>query len=128
SRHTRFSRDWSSDVCSSDLSPALTRNRRSRRVSTSRSTSVRLTFGSCPSRSAEGARSAGGVPPAVREPAVAAARKALAMSSSPLPRGGLAVAVLGLAALEQAGFTPTDSRSEEHTSELQSRENLVCGL
>src|SRR5436309_8910158 len=24
-RHTRFSRDWSSDVCSSDLSPTLTR-------------------------------------------------------------------------------------------------------
>src|SRR5690606_39688886 len=23
-RHTRFSRDWSSDVCSSDLGPALT--------------------------------------------------------------------------------------------------------
>src|SRR5690606_38157828 len=111
-------------------SPALTRNRRSRRVSTSRSTSVRLTFGSCPSRSAEGARSAGGVPPAVREPAVAAARNALALSSSPLPRGGLAVAVLGdctdlggevrtgcatgdpasgREALEQAGFTPTDS-------------------
>src|SRR5690606_40845192 len=24
-RHTRFSRDWSSDVCSSDLSPAASR-------------------------------------------------------------------------------------------------------
>src|SRR5690606_39292309 len=27
-----------------------------------------------------------------------------------------------------AGYAPNDFRSEEHTSELQSRENLVCRL
>src|SRR5436309_12655039 len=31
-------------------------------------------------------------------------------------------------ALEIAGETARDDRSEEHTSELQSRENLVCRL
>src|SRR5690606_40530525 len=67
-RHTRFSRDWSSDVCSSDLAvlgaPALA-------------------------------------------PSVAAAAPRRAESRTP---------------------TPAVRRSEEHTSELQSRENLVCRL
>src|SRR2546427_12686260 len=30
--------------------------------------------------------------------------------------------------LEASGFTDTDVRSEEHTSELQSQSNLVCRL
>src|SRR5690606_40576727 len=29
---------------------------------------------------------------------------------------------------QEASYDPTDPRSEEHTSELQSRENLVCRL
>src|SRR3712207_7376199 len=37
--------------------------------------------------------------------------------------------VLGRVAFEeQQGYWPTDERSEEHTSELQSRQYLVCRL
>src|SRR2546429_1094477 len=73
-RHTRCSRDWSSDVCSSDLSA---RTRRSR-----------------PS------------PPPSRWRAPAWATSASPWAASCLPA----------------------RRSEEHTSELQSRLHLVCRL
>src|SRR5690606_39872284 len=43
--------------------------------------------------------------------------------------GGRGRASLSAAALySYEDFTPSASRSEEHTSELQSRENLVCRL
>src|SRR5690606_41499385 len=35
---------------------------------------------------------------------------------------------LDIASSSSQGFRPSDGRSEEHTSELQSRENLVCRL
>src|SRR5690606_39333468 len=79
-RHTRFSRDWSSDVCSSDLqAPNLSK----RGDATFRSGGVREILMPRPF--------APGVPDT---------------RSFPLPLW----------------------RSEEHTSELQSRENLVCRL
>src|SRR5688572_31550773 len=43
-----------------------------------------------------------------------------------VPMGGLAE--LGLAAGDGAASAPTVTRSEEHTSELQSQSNLVCRL
>src|SRR2546429_6944596 len=76
-RHTRCSRDWSSDVCSSDL------------------------HGCCPSRCRSTADGA-----AVRSRPGAAA-----------PGPGLSLRT------DRPG-----KRSEEHTSELQSRLHLVCRL
>src|SRR5436309_9272188 len=75
-RHTRFSRDWSSDVCSSDL--------------------LRAQGAPPASRCRTGDRLGGGLP------------------SVHLP--------------DHASFVEHHPRSEEHTSELQSRENLVCRL
>src|SRR2546429_6852493 len=77
-RHTRCSRDWSSDVCSSDLA---TSSPESRRRPSRRSCEA----GACSSGSGRCARCCG------------------------------------------RGFSP-QSRSEEHTSELQSRLHLVCRL
>src|SRR2546429_6241338 len=88
-RHTRCSRDWSSDVCSSDLT---------RRFKTMISTVVR------------------------------------ALSRVPIPLRGLAVCVaceecfeLGEPTCPSCG-SDEHVRSEEHTSELQSRLHLVCRL
>src|SRR5690606_40614232 len=75
-RHTRFSRDWSSDVCSSDLPRRLLRGYR---------------------RRGDQRRRGRGDPEAV-------------LDADAGDRGG------------------HQGRSEEHTSELQSRENLVCRL
>src|SRR5436309_4894437 len=80
-RHTSFSRDWSSDVCSSDLG------------------SLR-----------GGDRRRGGWPPTRRARACRARRRAETRTS----RRSLCRA--------------RRERSEEHTSELQSREKLVCRL
>src|SRR3712207_8717654 len=43
-------------------------------------------------------------------------------------RGGRHVAVADVALLHVAGLDGADDRSEEHTSELQSRQYLVCRL
>src|SRR2546427_5629446 len=79
-RHTRFDCDWSSDVCSSDLSfwtaPARTTSPRKRWL---RAASKRLS----PAQAATAGR---------------------------------------------ISACPNRSRSEEHTSELQSQSNLVCRL
>src|SRR5690606_39305206 len=80
-RHTRFSRDWSSDVCSSDLH--------------------RQGGGTAPDPGAD-------LPPAPH-----------------VPLGGTAERRRGAGGPRQLRRT---DRSEEHTSELQSRENLVCRL
>src|SRR5690606_41603119 len=45
---------------------------------------------------------------------------------NPLRGRGEAEEAVGAEALR--GLVPDDARSEEHTSELQSRENLVCRL
>src|SRR5690606_40344893 len=93
-RHTRFSRDWSSDVCSSDLLP------RDREQGACR---LRVTWVDRRThRSCRGVR----------------ARKApcaLALRAPPCA-----------ANLLRAHRDGEFDRSEEHTSELQSRENLVC--
>src|SRR5690606_40755396 len=87
-RHTRFSRDWSSDVCSSDL--------------------------------VVGAKDGGGRVVQAQQPA-----------------GGLDAAFQVKGAGNDQFLLDGESRllerkrvarSEEHTSELQSRENLVCRL
>src|SRR2546422_7134965 len=76
-RHTRCSRDWSSDVCSSDL---------------------------CPSRRSH-ARSL---------PRASLAARSRPRRGCPAPCG--------------RAHPPRATRSEEHTSELQSRLHLVCRL
>src|SRR2546422_4287261 len=77
-RHTRCSRDWSSDVCSSDLRSAV----------------VRAAKQACLPRSSAGH-----------------------------------VLTLACRIMTAPAFAPTGSpRSEEYTSELQSRLHLVCRL
>src|SRR5690606_41077929 len=88
-RHTRFSRDWSSDVCSSDLYSAS-------RSQLSRSERDRDRLG----HDHRVGRRAGSVK---------------------------TTRITGHAGTEETG-APAGVRSEEHTSELQSRENLVCRL
>src|SRR5690606_39792359 len=99
-RHTRFSRDWSSDVCSSDL-PIL--------ILPDRSLYILRFFGS---------RYIQDVP--IR-PVPASW---WGMNILPLPGPLFPVRVPG----PIPGPNLCHPRSEEHTSELQSRENLVCRL
>src|SRR2546422_5335525 len=80
-RHTRCSRDWSSDVCSSDLAPPPSRRR------------------------ATGSRRPG------RGVGVEVGGAAIRGYNTPQTRSGRSTL-----------------RSEEHTSELQSRLHLVCRL
>src|SRR5690606_39906741 len=96
-RHTRFSRDWSSDVCSSDL--------------------VEGTGGDRADRGAVGI-----------DDAVARVGELLAQQrlGRHVDEGG--VAHVGAAVGEGVCRGLEVQRSEEHTSELQSRENLVCRL
>src|SRR5690606_39494130 len=87
-RHTRFSRDWSSDVCSSDL--------------------LRV----------------GRFPPPNH---ALSALLLWPMRTNLLIRGPR----MSTALAHQVSQSPTTSesdRSEEHTSELQSRETIVCRL
>src|SRR3712207_7178244 len=95
-RHTRYWRDWSSDVCSSDLWVLY------------RSTAEALKHAKCLFLSCAG-------------PYATADR----------PRV-LAERVEGLVSQEHAKWTEereqAEPRSEEHTSELQSRQYLVCRL
>src|SRR2546422_4636269 len=89
-RHTRCSRDWSSDVCSSDLeSPRVPRR--------------------------------GALRPARRLHVLARGRNAVARVPRPGSRRG------GDRARGDCPGPPRQ-RSEEHTSELQSRLHLVCRL
>src|SRR5690606_40358373 len=95
-RHTRFSRDWSSDVCSSDLK-AMTPG---------------CTVQACALRDSRKALEKAGI-------------VVLGVSTDPVAR------LAKFAEKEKLDFTllsDVDHRSEEHTSELQSRENLVCRL
>src|SRR5690606_40026361 len=101
-RHTRFSRDWSSDVCSSDLEPtdeevAIELEMPVNKVAHLKSVSVRPT-------------------------------------SLDAPVGEDDSTEFGDLVGDENAVNPLDHlkskslRSEEHTSELQSRENLVCRL
>src|SRR5206468_5883196 len=94
-RHTRSDRDWSSDVCSSDLREPSSKNR-ARRSSGSRGSGV---------------RSAGAAWTVV---------KGTSWGPKRWPRRGPG---------SDGGEDQRDVvRSEEHTSELQSRSDLVCRL
>src|SRR5690606_40057406 len=98
-RHTRFSRDWSSDVCSSDLTPAQAI------VQLFRQTLPDPTLPVDPATNAEWVVT------------------------------GVTNANSGDDELQEyfkrwfiGQMLAVGVRSEEHTSELQSRENLVCRL
>src|SRR3712207_7046799 len=99
-RHTRYWRDWSSDVCSSDLA-------RLHQVSPTAATTAT---------------------------ARATPATTLATRCSPLSRVLVRVACTTSSAVSAAmigggSCSPTSwARSEEHTSELQSRQYLVCRL
>src|SRR5690606_40815097 len=99
-RHTRFSRDWSSDVCSSDLRT--------------------------------GNRSLIDFAKSVIDPLLAVAclfGSTLAWGHEiRAAEGVLAALVFALIYPATVPFRQRSRRSEEHTSELQSRENLVCRL
>src|SRR5699024_12053258 len=98
-RHTRSKRDWSSDVCSSDLSilaSVLPRTKSERQLRRRRTDRTRRLHGD---DQAKGQRSnAGGTH----------------------ERGKVSSRIYGTTCLAW--------RSEEHTSELQSRFDLVCRL
>src|SRR5256886_11354546 len=98
-RHTIFDCDWSSDVCSSDLAVP-------RRWSWVWAARPRWT--AAPVRRAAWAGSSS-TPQERRSPKAAARWRSWRSST-----GG--------------GVSPPGSRSEEHTSELQSQSNLVCRL
>src|SRR5690606_40789099 len=108
-RHTRFSRDWSSDVCSSD-----------------RCIVVHLSRGSMWNRHD------------FPEAAVIEVRPKEPIQSDGLLGGVVSTFDFNAERVEQLmeqGYRDAQrvignslQRSEEHTSELQSRENLVCRL
>src|SRR3989449_4815487 len=97
-RHTRCSRDWSSDVCSSDL-----RKKLSPIVELESAGTVRARFSNVNS----------------------------ARSGDHVITGGVSTAGPGVilkSTLLSWKPSPETGRSEEHTSELQSRLHLVCRL
>src|SRR2546427_941499 len=94
-RHTRFDCDWSSDVCSSDLSATARR---------------KLPL-AAPSAWCATATASASTFPTAASTCWSPTRSWPAAVPSRMPR---------------AGSPP--SRSEEHTSELQSQSNLVCRL
>src|SRR5690606_40418408 len=98
-RHTRFSRDWSSDVCSSDLF---------------------LGYGCVGERTWLAPRAHEEVDGLLTEAGVRFDRFTAAHVAGADGMPSLVERAWDLRALAD--------RSEEHTSELQSRENLVCRL
>src|SRR5207253_5451781 len=100
-RHTRWPRDWSSDVCSSDLKPSCSR------------------YGVSPAASRYRVTT--------REPG---ANVVFTCGFTERPRS-IAFFARSPAAIITDGFevfVQLVIRSEEHTSELQSRGHLVCRL
>src|SRR6266700_6076452 len=129
-RHTRFSRDWSSDVCSSDLGPAT--------VATLTKFALRCGIGNS-MRSLRGQigrygrlLTDAGPDDVMRGLQSAPAAATASISGLHLfPFGGLRKAGNWLRTYPDEMMqqtAPASCRSEEHTSELQSRENLVCRL
>src|SRR5690606_39778610 len=113
-----FSRDWSSDVCSSDLFPTLRHGWNWQRPGDGNM-----------ERDDEARRRRGAVqqaPDAWRRRIL----RGLAAGAGAGMTGGLGMGMARVAeAAAGTGACPVlRSRSEEHTSELQSRENLVCRL
>src|SRR5690606_40167533 len=106
-RHTRFSRDWSSDVCSSDLPIAEQLNDIDQVSNLEELYDYFVKYGRLGGNPFFGAY-------------VYAHMKNSNMNAVYLGGGGLG--------LGRSYYQKEDERSEEHTSELQSRENLVCRL
>src|SRR5207253_3963541 len=101
-RHTRWPRDWSSDVCSSDLIAGGANPF----TASSAATTARLNALSA----------LAGLPPLP-----------VAQSGPGVPQ--TLIGTYGQSIFNAFGFNyPTANRSEEHTSELQSRGHLVCRL
>src|SRR6266511_5368918 len=99
-RHTRFSRDWSSDVCSSDLRGGMT----------SHAAVVARGMGKCC------VAGCGGI-------SVNYGTEQFVSGDVTVKKGDI-ITLDGSTGEVMLGQV----RSEEHTSELQSRENLVCRL
>src|SRR3712207_8769683 len=102
-RHTRYWRDWSSDVCSSDLSRMLMDRTP---VTTAGTTGVLRLGSTFASRRLNGRLLSRAIANIIRIVAVCTARQQTVMAIT----------------------MQTRNRSEEHTSELQSRQYLVCRL
>src|SRR2546422_1927985 len=100
-RHTRCSRDWSSDVCSSDLGFG--------------SEALQFLRGQHSFESVHQRREGDGQPDVVKQPAQVFQRVRHALQEMSL-------------ALVKSAKAVSAQRSEEHTSELQSRLHLVCRL
>src|SRR5690606_1766368 len=160
-RHTRFSRDWSSDVCSSDLAPGhgvhdragpvlqvrrpggargAARDRGADRGRRARDLRRRREPLGGPPPTPRGRRGVDGVAHAgVSEQATDARRRGRLARRPLAPALAVGAGVAALYALwswrqwqrfetpswDLGIFTQLFRRSEEHTSELQSRENLV---
>src|SRR5690606_40738575 len=111
-RHTRFSRDWSSDVCSSDLDEV-------KAVAKATGTTVNDVLI---------ANLAGALRAYMLDkgdnPNEKVIRATVPVNLRPLKHAKELGNHFGLVFLN----LPIFERSEEHTSELQSRENLVCRL
>src|SRR5690606_39989431 len=95
-RHTRFSRDWSSDVCSSDLTGQL----------------IRAFEEADPSQ------------PLADHTKLWDLTLEAGVCKISRPKDNMEFQIY----LPRSGAEILNERSEEHTSELQSRENLVCRL
>src|SRR3712207_6977961 len=98
-RHTRYWRDWSSDVCSSDLPVVIT-------VYADRS----FTFETKTPPAADLLKKAAGIPKGSGKP------------------NREKVGTISRDKIEEIARQKMPDRSEEHTSELQSRQYLVCRL
>src|SRR3712207_8048056 len=109
-RHTRYWRDWSSDVCSSDLCSSRRTGRR-------------------PSRSlfSPGSSCRGPIDADLRRLPVASAQPPRQIRQARRQILQVERIALDVVELDQVVRGP-DDRSEEHTSELQSRQYLVCRL
>src|SRR5690606_39468885 len=117
-RHTRFSRDWSSDVCSSDLAGGRGRG--------GAPWVADLIVGRL--------RRGRGRPPRhcpvgrLEPPRPSGRRRAGTLAQGRFGPVAHGFARRGKCPLARGRPVVVQCRSEEHTSELQSRENLVCRL
>src|SRR3712207_7838298 len=112
-RHTRYWRDWSSDVCSSDLPDE--RPGRPQLAALDQPGPEHQGGGELPGDQHGGARVDGAVGPP---------RRGVELAQPGVPRAG--VVLRGRALAPGPVQALDDERSEEHTSELQSRPYLVC--
>src|SRR5690606_40401729 len=91
-RHTRFSRDWSSDVCSSDLTHRVANSAASAMVSRENPSAERRADSEATSRTRTAGKEALIVPPRAIQPKQPAARSPLASRARPSRRAPPATA------------------------------------